>query len=132
MSEPAPPAGILLSDDLMFSSRITGTARAQGLAVNVARSGEQLIQAVRKLPPRCVLLDLAIAGSDLIERLKRECVPPPLLVAYGSHVDAETLRAAREAGCDVVLPRSKFALELPQALPRWLAGPSAPTPEETP
>jgi hypothetical protein len=43
------------------------------------------------------------------------------VVAYGSHVDTATLRAAREAGCDVVLPRSKFVEELPTALPTWLA-----------
>ena len=45
----------------------------------------------------------------------------PRLVAYGSHVDAEALRAARAAGCDPVLPRSKFVDDLPAALPGWLA-----------
>ena len=29
-------------------------------------------------------------------------------------------RAAKEAGCSVVLPRSKFVEELPRALPEWL------------
>jgi hypothetical protein len=42
-------------------------------------------------------------------------------VAYGSHVDTESLRAARAAGCDRVLPRSKFIEELPSALPDWFA-----------
>jgi hypothetical protein len=42
------------------------------------------------------------------------------VVAYGSHVDTERLRAARSAGCDPVLPRSKFVEELPKALPQWL------------
>ena len=44
----------------------------------------------------------------------------PRMVAYGSHVDAAVLRAAREAGCDPVLPRSKFVEELPRALPEWM------------
>ena len=30
------------------------------------------------------------------------------VIAFGSHVDAELLAAARAAGCDEVLPRSKF------------------------
>ena len=30
------------------------------------------------------------------------------VIGFGSHVDAELLDAARAAGCDEVLPRSKF------------------------
>jgi hypothetical protein len=30
------------------------------------------------------------------------------VIAFGSHVDADLLEAARAAGCDEVLPRSKF------------------------
>jgi hypothetical protein len=41
-------------------------------------------------------------------------------MAYGSHVDTATLRAARAAGCDPVLPRSKFVEDLPICLPAWL------------
>ena len=30
------------------------------------------------------------------------------------------VKAAREAGCDLVLPRSKFVEELATALPKWM------------
>jgi hypothetical protein len=60
--------------------------------------------------------------ADLIRRLET-CSPVPRVVAYGSHVDAAGLRAAREAGGDVVLPRSKFVEELPHKLPTWLSEP---------
>jgi hypothetical protein len=43
----------------------------------------------------------------------------PRVVAYGSHVDTATLKAARASGCDPVLPRSKFVEDLPRELPRW-------------
>jgi hypothetical protein len=43
----------------------------------------------------------------------------PRVVAYGSHVDAAGLRAARAAGCDIVLPRSQFVEELPGKLKEW-------------
>jgi hypothetical protein len=43
-------------------------------------------------------------------------------VAYGPHVHAAALRAAREADCDPVLPRSKFVEDLPRALPAWMTG----------
>ena len=45
----------------------------------------------------------------------------PRVVAYASHVDTASLKAACDAGCDVVLPRSKFVADLPTALPEWLA-----------
>jgi CheY-like chemotaxis protein len=117
------PSALLLCDDLMFTSRITGEARALGLTVKPARSAEQLFTLAGEEPPSCVLLDLAFPGLDLSEmfrRLAEACPSPPRVVAYGSHVDTERLQAARAAGCDPVLPRSKFVTELPQALPRWL------------
>ena len=49
-------------------------------------------------------------------------MPMPRVVAYGSHVETETLRKAREAGCDPVLPRSKFVEELPAKLREWIGG----------
>ncbi len=117
--------GLLLSDDLMFTSRITATARQLGLEVLAANTQAALQQLAEQQAPRCVILDLSNPGLDvagLLRRLHEKCGPAPFVVGYGSHVDTATLRAAREAGCDVVLPRSKFVEELPQALPEWFAG----------
>jgi DNA-binding NarL/FixJ family response regulator len=78
---------------------------------------------IQQQPPRCLLIDLSVAGaglSDFMQRLREAGSPLPHVVAYGSHVDAATLRAAREAGCDPVLPRSKFVEELPRALAEWM------------
>ena len=121
-----PPGAILLSDDLIFTSRITGTGRALGLPVRNALNSDALLTLAQKQPPTCVIVDLANPGlkiADLIAGLSSLPVRPRV-VAYGSHVDAATLRAARDAGCDVVLPRSKFVEELPTALPGWLAPPT--------
>ncbi len=116
--------GYLLSDDLIFSSRITGVARDLGYHVTAARSAENLLLLAREQAPRCVILDLANPGlviADLVRQLKGQA-EPPFVVAYGSHVDAATLHQARQAGCDLVWPRSKFVQELPVALPGWFAG----------
>ncbi len=116
-------AGLLLSDDLLFRSRITGVAEALGLSVATARTTDELLRAAEEHPPSGVLLDLHIPGldiADVVARLKR-LTPPPRVIAYGSHVEAATLRQAREAGCDRVLPRSQFVDELPNALAQWLA-----------
>jgi CheY-like chemotaxis protein len=123
------PSGLLLCDDLLFTSRITGEARALGLTVRPARSLEQLLELARQEPPTCVLLDLGFPGlvlPDLFRHLTSMGAPVPRVVAYGSHVETEVLRAARAAGCDPVLPRSKFVEELPRALPQWLSAPASP------
>ena len=119
------PSGLLLCDDLMFASRITGEARALGLTVKTVRSLDQLFDLARQESPSCILLDLAFPGLDLpdvFRRLAEVCSSLPRVVAYGSHVDSQRLQAARSAGCDPVLPRSKFVEELPRCLPDWLGG----------
>ena len=126
------PSGLLLCDDLIFASRIAGEARALGLTVKPARSLEQLLHFAQQEPPSCVLVDLAFPGlllPDLFRSLGEMCKPLPRVVAYGSHVDADSLRSARLAGCDPVLPRSKFVEELPRALPQWLAAAAGPKSE---
>lgn len=117
------PAAILLSDDLMFTSRVTGTARDLGLVVALARSPAAVLDVAARQPPSCVIVDLANGGLDLRSLMAGLAALPhrPRVVAYGSHVDTVSLKAARDAGCDVVLPRSKFVEELPEALPGWLA-----------
>jgi CheY-like chemotaxis protein len=115
--------GLLLSDDLMFTSRITGTARSLGLTIKPASSVEVLESLASQETPRCIMLDLAnpgLAVGDLIQHLRETCTPMPRIVAYGSHVDAAGLKAARDAGCDVVLPRSAFVEQLPHKLAEWM------------
>jgi len=118
------PLGLLLADDMIFSSRITGTARALGFSMIVVKSQEDLVSQARERNPTCVILDLSTVGKkmdELIRNLKEDSPSIPRLIAYGSHVDAATLRAAREMGCDLVLPRSQFVEELPRQLAQWLA-----------
>jgi len=119
---PPSPQGLLLSDDLIFTSRIVGTARGLGLTLAAARSAEGLVKLARRSPPRCAIVDLDNPGLDVSALLHalREIAPEVRVVAYGPHVNAELLRDARAAGCDPVLPRSKFVEQLEVELPRWL------------
>lgn len=115
--------GILLCDDLLFSSRVEGTARALGLSIRWFSRASALYDFLVQSAPACVIVDLNTPGLE-IDRLARQVSsvnPRPRLIGYGSHVDAATLKEAREAGYDVVWPRSKFAEELASALPGWFA-----------
>lgn len=112
---------LVLSDDLIFASRVTGTAEASRLSAKVCRTADEVIEHVSQERPDCVILDLAhpgLAVVDLVSRL-RTLEPTPRIVAYGPHVDSAMLKAARQAGCDLVLTRSQFVERLPQELPAW-------------
>ena len=117
--------GLMLCDDLIFYSRVSGAARAAGLAVRMVRTAADLLDAARAVPPRGVIIDLHNPGLDLptlLAGLREACPEMPRVTAYGSHVEAEALRAAREAGCDRVLPRSQFVKVLEQHVAEWLGG----------
>ncbi|HXD87447.1 MAG TPA: hypothetical protein VN641_13205 [Urbifossiella sp.] len=114
----APANVLMLCDDLIFYSRVMGTARALGQTAAQFRSAKALAEAARQHPPAIAILDLQHEGLDLPALLAelRQLASPPRVVGFGSHVEAETLRAARDAGCDQVLPRSKFVKELEEIL----------------
>ena len=109
----------LLSDDLMFSSRVSGTARALGLQVQTGRTVEQIRNLLSGQAPQTLLVDLQVAGPRLGEVMQSLPQPRPFVVGYGSHVDTTALKAAKDAGCDLVLPRSKFAEMLEKSLGDW-------------
>ena len=53
-----------------------------------------------------VIVDLA-RGPQLVPEIRAE-MPGVRIVCYGPHVDDEAADAARAAGADVVMPRSRF------------------------
>ena len=115
--------GLLLSDDLLDGSRVTGAARAVGLEVRQLRTPDALLTAASERRPACVLIDLHNPGLvvEVLARQITSLAPRPRLIGYGSHVDAARLRAARQAGCDMVMPRSQFFNELEPHIGEWLA-----------
>jgi DNA-binding NarL/FixJ family response regulator len=115
--------GIIVCDDLIFISRVTATARAHGDTMLAARSVDQAIKLAEQTPPSCVIIDLHTAGAGvagLLAGLREACPTMPHTIAYGSHVNKELLDAAREAGCDRVLPRGQFVKVLETELPGWM------------
>lgn len=115
-------AGLLVTGDLIFSTKITGTARALGLEVQVLGSPGSVVERVRSAPPRCIFLDLSVAAltAELIREIVSAAAGSPVL-AFGSHVDTARLQAARDAGCTEVMPRSRLSSELPALLQQYLA-----------
>ena len=77
------------------------------------------------LPTPAALVDAA-SGADVavidlgrpgaVDALPALVATGVRVVAFGSHVERDTLEAARAAGCGQVLPRSRFFASLPQLL----------------
>ncbi|MGF1578062.1 MAG: hypothetical protein ACFCD0_01730 [Gemmataceae bacterium] len=119
------PTGFLLSDDMIFTSRITGIAGYYELDLKVVPSAERLQAEAPDANPSCVIVDVHNPGlqiDDLVTFLRKHCEPSLFILGYGSHVAADVLKAARQAGCDLVLPRSKFVEDMPNEMPNWFAG----------
>mgnify|MGYP000855455704 FL=1 len=129
MSVPAPgpetPAGLLLSRDLLFTSKVTSEARAQGARVLTAGTTAAASAMIERWRPRALFLDLAateLTGPDAITAYRQKTGPHVPYIAFGSHVDTESLAAAKGAGCDLVLPRSRFTSELAELVRQYLSG----------
>ena len=79
--------GLMLCDDLIFFSRVAGTARAAGLVVKQARTTAALLDAARQASPNCAIVDLQNEGLDLaalLAQLREACPAMPRMVAFGS------------------------------------------------
>lgn len=98
--------------DLFFQSRISSAARHSGRVVRFVTAGSDASGHALAL----VDLDAGTDVLDAIRRLKAGSSAP--VVAFGPHVDVAGRKAAREAGADRVLAKSRFVSELPAILRR--------------
>jgi DNA-binding NarL/FixJ family response regulator len=110
---------LALLDDLFFRSKLAETARLAGVELKTANTNEALLQAAAENPAATVLLDLNARSKplDALAALRGNgAAPKRRVIAFLSHVQTELAERARAAGCDEVMPRSKFTQELPKIL----------------
>jgi DNA-binding NtrC family response regulator len=120
-------SGLLLSQDLIFTSKVTGTAAELGYLIRVANTGSQAKSIIDSHNPVVIFADLNAAlltAPSALADYQEWAGPDVWFVAFGSHVDVAALAAAKAAGCHVVLPRSRFAAELPAIIKRYLTEPA--------
>ena len=91
--------------DLMDRSKVAAAAPGEVTFVRAAADLEEVGAEV-------VVIDLARPGAlDALPGLAMART-----IGFASHVDRDLVAAAQEAGCDEVLPRSKFFSSLPGLL----------------
>jgi hypothetical protein len=117
--------------DLLWATRIKGTADDLGVACRPARNADMLRSRLADSEVRGLIVDLE-AGEvalELIRITRSEARTGPdsaawtgRIVAFGPHVATEAFEAAREAGADAVLARGAFDRRLGEILRELAAG----------
>ena len=97
--------------DLMLSSKVSAMLGAAGHEVSVVPT-----------PPALDSFDAELIVCDLeaVDASEVASLPAPVIGFY-SHVDIDTRDQGREAGLELVVPRSRMARELPDLAARLLA-----------
>ncbi len=113
-------------DDLFFSSKIIETAKQLGIPLQFARSQDEVIAQVLSEKPALVIVDLNAGHFNSVETIGQLKEDPDLrhipVVGFLSHIQADLKIKATMAGCDRVLPRSAFTVQLPKILAEYTGG----------
>jgi len=113
---------VCVLDDLLFSVKISTVAKAIGADVYFERRPGAAVASVKEKQPSLVIFDLNSAKLNplgMIAELKADPATRGIkTLGFVSHVHADTIEAARQAGVDEVLARSAFVDRLPEILKR--------------
>lgn len=131
---------LYLAADLLWASKIKATADAMGLACRPVRTMEMLEARLGDSPVRALIVDLDVAETALamIGRVKGrdagrqasgirsdesvDASIPIRVLAFGPHIEKNTLQAARDAGADDVLTRGAFDHHMDAVLMKLATG----------
>jgi len=102
---------LVLVRDLIFATKITGTAQALNIPARLLRDPLTLAET----PGSRLIVDLSLPGS-IPAAAQWKAMTGGEVIGFVAHVDSDTITAARAAGLDHVLPRSQFAKMLPDLL----------------
>jgi CheY-like chemotaxis protein len=120
------PLVLLVSPDLLSTSRIAGLAREAGGRLETLRSLDDPLPGG---PYDLVLLDLQAVNGDpavlvartlaMMEPQRTQTGKAARLVAFGPHVAKERLDQAKAAGADAVVSRGEMLGGFPAIVKRW-------------
>ncbi len=111
------PFLLLALDDLMTGSRLEVAATHLGYETRYARSAQEFRAGVAAGPALVLLAthQTRLPWESLLAEMREQPDRPPVL-AFGSHVDAETRQRARRAGATRWVANSRIAADLPGLL----------------
>ncbi len=111
------PTILFLVPDLMFATRIEDAAKHLGYRTVALNAGGDFDAAVAREKPALVIVALDAADWKRAARLAKHAGAH--VMAFGSHKNVEAMQAAKAAGCDEVVARSRMAAELPNLMKKY-------------
>src|SRR3954451_3295877 len=113
---------LAILDDLFFRVKIADAAKRAGLGIDFVSSEKEALEKAGG-DPLLIILDLnclRVQPIEMIVALKsNEATKGISLLGYVSHVQGELKQKAHDSGCNMVMARSAFSLNLPQILKRY-------------
>ena len=117
------PKILVVLDDLIFSSKIREAAKPLSIDLEFIKSPNGLSHKIKSEQPSLLIFDLNFKSCNPLQIIKDLKSSPELkdipILGYLSHVQTELKEEAVKAGCDLVLPRSRFSRELREILMRY-------------
>ena len=114
---------LLLSDDLLISSRISGVATALGLSLRQSTSLENMQILWKEFPADAVIVDLMLADLDVksVTEWLRSCNDAVTVIAFCPHVYGDKILEAKQADCNQVYVRGEFLSQLRSIIAQTLS-----------
>jgi PleD family two-component response regulator len=114
---------IAVLDDLFFSSKIREAAKTLDIDLEFVKKPDGFRDKISTEKPSLIIFDLnSRAGSpvEIIKKIKstNELKHIPV-IGFLSHVQIELKKEADRAGCDLVIPRSRFSNDLREILRKY-------------
>jgi PleD family two-component response regulator len=109
-------------NDLFFTAKINDAAKRAGISVEYVTDGTVAMERAKSDQPMLIVVDLNFDAADpikLLSKLKSSAATKGIsTLGYLSHIQGELKQKAHETGCDMVLPKSAFSLNLSQIFKR--------------
>ena len=122
---------VVVMEDLIFLSKIQQTAGEVGVQIETL-SPDKLGERMSRGAVSAIIIDLnhrSGGAVNLVHALKSNPSTRHIqVIGFLSHVQADLAAAAREAGCDRIMARSKFTQQLPELLLMLAGKKPAPAP----
>ena len=105
---------LLLTQDYFFWSKVESTARSLAVLAVLAKDMAEAEKAIATHDVARVLIDLR--HPDYLPLIQLCAQKKIHSLGFVSHMDSETIAAARAAGCTTVIPKSQFSAQLAKIL----------------
>lgn len=116
MSDKQQTRVVAVLDDIFFASKIKEAAKQSGVELEIINNADGLMESLSGRLPDLIIFDLnsnKLNPLDLIKEIKSSSkLRSVKTIGYLPHVEKKLMKEASDAGCDIVMPRSRFSREL--------------------